>query len=50
MGNEADVERGLNQAISLLGGLDVLVLNHIIGYYASWMNTTARLLLKVGSV
>lgn len=40
MGVESAVEEAITGAIATLGGIDVLVLNHLYPYFASWLNHT----------
>jgi NAD(P)-dependent dehydrogenase (short-subunit alcohol dehydrogenase family) len=47
LGTEAGVESAITTSLSQLGGIDILVLNHIIGFFGSWMEESKRLPMDV---
>jgi corticosteroid 11-beta-dehydrogenase isozyme 1 len=47
LSSEISAEKLVNESVSLLGGIDVLILNHIVGYYGHWTSKSTRQLSLV---
>ncbi len=47
MSHEQEVEASVKEAVLLMGGVDILVLNHIIPYFGSWLQSNSRLSSEV---
>ena len=44
---EISAEKLVNESVSLLGGIDVVILNHIVGYYGHWTSKSTQQLSHV---